>query len=90
METTPRKTHPLLKFPLLIAAQTLGFAVSGFSLIAALAWNEVVKALIQDYVKPYLGANSGIISLLIYAVVVTIIAVIVSLQIGAIQKRLSE
>src|SRR3989338_1652083 len=57
-----------------ILSQTLGFISSAFVLVAALAWNEAIKATITRYFP----AGSGIVSLLIYALVVTIIAVLVT------------
>ncbi len=45
-----------------------------FSFVAALAWNETVKAFIQKYISP----GSELKSLFYYAVIVTIIAVVVS------------
>ncbi len=50
--------------------------VSAFSLVAALAWNDAIKALISKY----LGADE-MIGLFIYAIIVTIIAVIMAILI---------
>ncbi len=50
--------------------------VSAFSLVAALAWNEAIKALIAQY----LGADN-LTGLFIYAVIVTVIAVIMAILI---------
>lgn len=51
---------------------------TAFGLIAALAWNETIKAIIIQYFK----AGSGITGLLTYAVIVTIIAVIATILIA--------
>jgi len=51
---------------------------TAFGLIAALAWNEAIKALITQY----LGAGSGLTGLFIYAILITIIAVIATILIA--------
>lgn len=51
---------------------------TAFGLIAALAWNEAIKAIILAYVPK----GDGITGLLIYAVIITIIAVIATIIIG--------
>lgn len=61
-----------------ILKQMLTLSTSGFGLVAALAWNSLIQAFVADYIKPLVGGSSGIISLLIYAVLVTTLAVIVT------------
>ncbi|MBI2190267.1 MAG: hypothetical protein HYU49_01870 [Candidatus Levybacteria bacterium] len=70
----------------------LTLATSGFGLVAALAWNNVVQELVKEYITRVLpGPESGIISLLIYAIVVTTLAVTVTLQLSrALQKLKSK
>ncbi|MBU3941409.1 MAG: hypothetical protein KKF74_00690 [Nanoarchaeota archaeon] len=51
---------------------------AAFGLVAALAWNDTIKAI---FIQVF-GTAEGVWSMLIYAVVVTIIAVIVTIQIG--------
>ena len=51
---------------------------SAFGLVAALAWNETVKAAIERYIIP----GHGLKSKLIYALLVTAIAIFVSYQLG--------
>jgi len=51
---------------------------AAFGLVAALAWNDTIKAIF----KQLFGTSEGVWSMLIYAVLVTIIAVIVTIQIG--------
>jgi len=55
---------------------------SGFGLVSALAWNEVIKESVNSYIKPLLGESSGLISLIIYALAVTLLAVLVTYQIS--------
>lgn len=49
-----------------------------FGLIAALAWNEAIKAIIDQYFQ----TGDGVMGLLIYAILITIIAVVVTLIIA--------
>ena len=51
---------------------------TAFGLIAALAWNEAIKAIIVEFV----GAGNGITGLLIYAIIITILAVIATILIA--------
>lgn len=67
--------------------QMLSLSTSAFGLVAALAWNELIKEFVSDYIKPFIGGSSGIFSLLIYAVVVTILAVVVTYNLSRIVKK---
>jgi hypothetical protein len=58
--------------------QLLKLVTSGFGLVSALAWNEVIKESVSTYIRPYFGEGSGVISLVIYALIVTILAVLVT------------
>ena len=51
---------------------------TAFGLIAALAWNDAIKAVIAEFFK----TGNGVTGLLIYAVLITIIAVIATLLIA--------
>ncbi len=70
-----------------VVRQMLALATSGFGLVAALAWNSVIQEFVNTYLKKILPAGSGIWSLLIYAVIVTILAVAVTLQLSKILDR---
>lgn len=73
-----------------IVREMFTLATSGLGLISALAWNELVKAVIENIVKPYLPQGSTIISLAIYALVVTVLAVVVTFQLTKLQERLES
>lgn len=55
--------------------KTVGYIVAALGLVAGLAWNEAVKSLI-DYLFPI--HQNGIVPKFIYAVVVTVVVIIVS------------
>ena len=59
--------------------QTIATLITtAFGLIAALAWNEAIKAIILQF----LPKGSDLWGLLIYAVVITILAVVATIIIG--------
>jgi putative exporter of polyketide antibiotics len=68
----------------------LKLATAGFGLVAALAWNELIRSFINDYLKPKFSLGSGLISLAIYAVIVTVLAVFVTLQLSRMAEKLTE
>lgn len=73
-----------------VVKQMLTLSSSGFGLVAALAWNNLIQEFINNYVKKYLPGESGIISLLIYAILVTFLAVFVTYQLGKIAQNLEN
>ena len=60
------------------AKQILNLMTSAFGLVAALAWNEFIKELIYKYISPFFGESSGLISKLIYALLITLLAVLIT------------
>lgn len=71
-----------------VVKQMITLATSGFGLVAALAWNNVIQELVNNYIKKYLSVGSGIISLLIYAVIITILAVTITYQLSKIAEKI--
>lgn len=88
MKLSPK--NPTTKLSQEIAIQSLTLFSSALGLIAALAWNEAITEYINLYIKPYLAKDTGIISLFIYAIFITIITVIVAMQMARIKKRLGS
>jgi len=56
---------------------------AAFGLIAALAWNGAI----QSIFKTVFGESDTIVAMLIYAIVVTIIAVIATMWIGRLSDK---
>ena len=67
--------------------EILKLSTSAFGLVAALAWNELIKDIIDRYVQPFFGETSGVVTRLIYAVVVTLLAVLVTYNLSKIVRK---
>jgi len=61
----------------------IALATVAFGLIAALAWNKFITDLIALFLKP----GAGIWAELLYAVIVTVIAMLVIQNLGKIAER---
>ena len=70
------RTRIILQTMITLAAASLG-------LIAALAWNEAIKALIRKV----LGEDDSLAGLFIYAILATLVAVVVLLILGRAAAR---
>lgn len=70
-----------------ILKQMVTLSASGFGLVAALAWNNVIQELVNNYIKPYLP-NGGILSLLLYAILITTLAVTITYQLTKLIEKL--
>ena len=65
-----------------VTKEILKLSTSAFGLVAALAWNELIKEVVTMYIKPLVGGASGIVSLAIYAIIVTSLAVLVTINLS--------
>lgn len=72
------QNQPSLKVEVL--TKIIDLATAGFGLVAALAWNDAIKA-IFDAIFPKAG---NIAAQIIYALVITIIVVFITLRLGKI------
>lgn len=70
-----------------VMSEILKLSTSAFGLVAALAWNELIKEIVSMYIKPLVGGASGIISLSIYAVIVTTLAVLITISLSKIANK---
>ena len=84
MKKSDKKLH------LEVLRQMVTLATSGFGLIAALAWNNVIQDLVNNYIKPYLPSGSSLFSLFIYAVLVTSLAVVVTYNLTHLVEKLEK
>ena len=70
-----------------LVSQLLTLATSGFGLVAALAWNETIQKFVKDYVEPNIP-GSGIFSRLLYALIITFVAVLITYQLSKLSAKL--
>lgn len=68
----------------LVVETILGLITTAFAFVAGLAWNDAIQALIQKIV----GSGDALSSLFIYAVIVTIIAVVVTVLIARVAAKM--
>ncbi|MDD3976297.1 MAG: DUF5654 family protein [Candidatus ainarchaeum sp.] len=60
--------------------------IASFGLVAALAWN----AAIQEIFKQIFGSTSGIIAMLFYAIIVTVIAVWITIKFAKLTENANK
>ena len=68
----------------LVLEKLSALVIAAFGLVAALAWNEAIKSLFAEGGALYFIAAGGI---WIYAIIVTVIAVLVSVWIAKAEQR---
>ena len=69
--------------------QLLTLAPSGFGLVAALAWNETIQGFVKEFIEPRIP-GSGLLSKLIYALLVTLLAVLITYQLSRLSARFQQ
>lgn len=75
--TAKDKSRMILQTMITLASAALG-------LVAALAWNDAIKALIKEI----LGDNEGLAALFLYAILATVIAIVVLLVLANAAARI--
>lgn len=66
--------------------QLITLATSAFGLAAALAWNDTIQQIVKEFIEPKVP-GSGILSRLIYALLVTLLAVFITFQLTRIAQK---
>ncbi len=69
-----------------LISQLLTLSTSAFGLAAALAWNETIQQTVKEFIEPRLP-GSGILSRFIYAIIVTLLGVIITFQLSKLAQR---
>ena len=64
----------------------IALASAAFGVVAALAWNSAITALVRQI----FGTGGQIISLFIYAILITIVAVIVMVNLAQMAERTAQ
>lgn len=70
-----------------VRERTLGFVTGALGLVAGLAWNEAIKALIE--VAFPLGKDT-LLAKFVYAIIVTIVVVVASIYLAKLFNRNSK
>ena len=68
--------------------QMIALSTAAFGLVAALAWNTVIQETIDTYIKPFMPKGSVIFSQLIYAIVVTALALLITYMLMKINEKI--
>jgi hypothetical protein len=61
-------------------------ATAGFGLVAALAWNDAIQKLF----KKIFGDASNLVAMFAYAILITIIVVLITFYLGRITNKIKE
>ena len=88
MATKKKNTNK--KIHIELVRQMVMLSTSGFGLVAALAWNSVIQEFVNDYVKRFLPQGSGIVSLFLYALIITTLAVFVTFELSKLLEKLEK
>ena len=74
------------KFKVMFLETTAALITSAFGLVAALAWNEAIKAAIGLWLQN----DDQVVGMVIYALIVTVIAVVATLAIAMALAKAKE
>ena len=61
---------------------------SALGLMAALSWRGVIKEFVDQYIKRLFGKTSGFVSELIFALLITFLAVFITWRIAKLKEKL--
>lgn len=73
-----------------VLRQMITLSTSGFGLVAALAWNNTIQEFFKTYLNAWLPQGGTFFSMLIYATIVTVFAVLITYQLTMILRHLEE
>lgn len=85
-----KKQSSSKKLHIEIVKQMITLSSSGLGLVAALAWNNVIQEIVTNYINPYLPHGAGLISLVLYAIIITALAVTVAYQLTKLVEKLER
>jgi hypothetical protein len=78
------------KFHIELAKQMLTLATAAFGLVAALAWNQFIQEFVSTYIKKWFPVGGKLVSMGLYAIIVTILAVLVTYELSKLVKKLED
>lgn len=62
------------------------FVTAAFAFVAALAWNNAIQGIISRFIAP----GSGLKSMIYYAIIVTVLAVLTTFYLGKLTQEAKE
>ncbi len=69
--------------------QLVALSTSGFGLVAALAWNDAIQTFVKEYINRFFSSQSGVITKFLYALIITLFAVLVTYQLSKLAAKLN-
>lgn len=72
------------KFREELRKKSFGYITTAFGLVAGLAWNEAIKSSIEQF---FPLSQNGMIAKFVYAIVITVVLVLISVYILAIPEK---
>lgn len=85
----PTKAEKEKSFRQELVHQLVVLSTSGFGLVAALAWNDAIQAFVKEYINRFYPSQSGVITKFLYAVIITLFAVLVTYQLSKLAAKLN-
>lgn len=85
-----KKKHTHQSFLSSIMNEMLTLSTTGFGLVAALAWNDAIKTFIVEYIQPFTQTDSVLVSQLIYAVIITLLAVTITYELTVLKRKFAN
>lgn len=82
----PKQSQKEKSFKRELVQQLVTLSTSGFGLVAALAWNETIQEAVDNFIAPRIP-GSGLISKLIYALLITCLAVLITYQLSRLASK---
>jgi hypothetical protein len=82
----PKETPKEKRFHEELITQLVALSTAGFGVVAALAWNNTIQEFVKAYITPRIP-GSGLFSQLIYALLITFLAVLITYQLSKLASR---
>lgn len=86
----PTKAQQQKQFHQELFSQMLTLSTSGFGLVAALAWNKAIQAFVKEYIERFYPGGAGVISKFIYAIIITVFAVLITFQLSRLASKFNS
>ena len=89
MAKKKKETKKEKGFRLELFTQLVTLSTSAFGLAAALAWNATIQGFVKEFIEPKIP-GSGLLSLLVSAILITLLAVLITYQLSRLVSHLQN